>query len=536
MEQPGDPGNGRGPGCAGIRNAQALRVTVMEPALQIESMFRSFCSLFYLGSPNQGLMVEKCLKAAASQQMEVCGYNLSEGFWEGERRRSMDRAVDPVEMLEKILSTNREDGTFKRRLFLLEHFDLLLENRDAMILTKLRLIQDRSVNQYGVALLGRPFYPLPQPLSDIPRIDLPLLSSEDILDLIGNCRQTLARQETERVIRALKPLSVTECENLLSWSMASTGKIDTELIEREKGSLLKRRANGLIEICPPSVDLDQVGGLDLLKAWLRKRGRFLSEQDPEAAIPSPKGLLLCGPPGCGKSYVVSALAGTLGLQLVKLNPSRLFSSLVGDTEQNLRVALEVAIALSPCIFWVDEFEKLFPDSRGQASDGGVLLRVTGLFLDFLQEERQGVFVCGTVNNLAVLPTEITRAGRFDAVFFVDLPDGKERRAILEVLCANYGLSPQAAQNDLIIEASEGFSGAELEQAVVETLYECADRGTDFHELILLQEIRRLVPASITMQEEIDLMRKGGLGRTRPASSTGKPMPKSGGMRCRISPV
>jgi SpoVK/Ycf46/Vps4 family AAA+-type ATPase len=356
------------------------------------------------------------------------------------------------------------------------------------------------------------------------------------LDLIGNCRQTLAREETERLIRALKPLTVMECENMLSWSMATSGKIDTELIEREKGSLLKRRANGLIEMCPPSADLGQVGGLDLLKDWLRKRGRFLSGQDLKAGIPSPKGLLLCGPPGCGKSYVVSALAGTLGLQLVKLNPSRLFSSLVGETEQNLRVALDVALALSPCVFWVDEFEKLFPDSRGQASDGGVLLRVTGLFLDFLQEDRPGVFACGTVNNLAALPTEITRAGRFDAVFFVDLPDGEERRAILRILCSKYGLSAQAVLNDLIIEASEGFSGAELDQAMVETLYECADRWSDFPERVLLQEIRKLVPASTTMQEEIDLMRKGCLGRTRPASSTRRPMPKSGGMTCRISPV
>jgi hypothetical protein len=508
----------------------------MDADSQIESMFQSFCSLFYLGSPNQDLMVERCLKAASVFQMEVCGYNLSEGLWEGERRRSRDRAVDPVEMLEKILAANREEGVFKRRLFLLDHFDLLLESRDAMILTKLRLIQDRSVNQYTVVLLGRPFYPLPQPLSDIPRMDLPLLSSEDILNLIGNCRQDLAPEEAERLLRALKPLTVTECENLLSWSMAKTGKIDTELIEREKGSLLKKRANGLIEICPLSADLGQVGGLDLLKDWLRKRGKYLSGQDPKAGIPSPKGLLLCGPPGCGKSYAVSALAGSLGLQLVKLNPSRLFSSLVGETEQNLRVALDVAAALSPCIFWVDEFEKLFPDSRGQASDGGVLLRVTGLFLDFLQEDRQGVFVCGTVNNLAALPTEITRAGRFDAVFFVDLPDGEERRAILSVLLTKYGLSPQAAQNDLIAEASEGFSGAELEQAVIETLYECADRGTGFHELVLLQEIRKLVPASTTMQEEMDLMRKGCLGRTRPASSTGKPVPKSGGMTCRISPA
>ncbi len=499
-------------------------------------MFRSFCSLFYLGSPNHGLMVEKCLKAASALQMEVCGYNLSEGLWEGERKRSTDRTMDPVEMLERTLATNRGEGAFRRRLFLLEHFDLLLENRDAMILTKLRLIQDRSVNQYTVVLLGRPFYSLPQPLSDIPRIDLPLLSSEDILDLIVNCMQPLSTAETERLIRALKPLSVTECENLLSWSMATTGKVDVALIEQEKGSFLKRRANGLIEIRPSSVDLDRVGGLNLLKDWFRKRARFLSGKDLKAGIPSPKGLLLCGPPGCGKSFVVSALAGTLGLQLVKLNPSRLFSSLVGETEQNLRVALDVAVALSPCIFWVDEFEKLFPDSRGQASDGGVLLRVTGLFLDFLQEERHGVFVCGTVNNLAALPTEITRAGRFDAVFFVDLPDGEERRAILRVLFNKYGLAPQATQNDLIIEATEGFSGAELEQALIETLYECADRETDFHELILLQEIRKLVPASITMQEEIALMRKGCLGRTRPASSTGKPMPKSGGMTCRISPV
>ena len=478
--------------------------------------------------------MRKCIRKAKKLSVDVYGYNISQGLWRAEGKTVKDGDIDPIQMLNRILDINRAPLTSKRKIFLLEHFDILIENRDPLLLTKLRLINDQSLYAYTVVLLGRPHLKLPQIISDIPRVNEGVLSTVDIRAILMSCDKDLPREDSEKMVQALKGLTCLECENVLSLSLVQKKHPDLSFIEQEKASLLHERAGGLIELCRPDVELNQVGGMGALKEWLTKRGRFIhGHTNGYGEAPTPKGILLTGPPGCGKSFVVSALAGSWGISLVKLAPSRLFSSFVGQTEQNFLEALETIRAMSPCILWVEEFEKFFPGISSSASDGGVLSRVLGIFLDFLQSERSGVFVCGTTNRIDGLPSEIMRSGRFDAVFLIDLPNREEREAIFKILFEKLGVSGIGV-TEALLDKTETFSGAEMEQAVIETLYDCQKEAPN--ELDLLRAVKGIVPLATTMAEALSGMRDWCFSRTRNASYPERPArpEKEKKKKCHIS--
>lgn len=492
----------------------------------------SLCSLFYIGSTNHSLMVEKCIEIASRLSMDVYVYNISEGIWSP---KDKDNPIDPIEMLNQILDLKNKPFQKQRKLFLLEHFDMLIENKDPLLLTKLRLIHDHSYHQYSVIMIGRPYLNLPEIIADIPKITVPTLSNQDIQGILKECQEDLPEDKMETLTKSLQGLTSLECENVLSLCLVKKGELDTHFIKKERELLLSERAQGLIELCKPDSDLDHIAGLDVLKGWLFKRGAAVKGMGTKInkRLPTPKGLVLTGPPGCGKSYLVSCLAGTWGVNLIKLSPPRLFSSLVGNTEKNLFAALDTVKSLAPAILWIDEFEKFFPQSTGINSDGGVLSRVLGLFLDFLQSKRDGVFVCATTNSISALPQEIMRAGRFDAVFFVDLPNKQEREAILKVILGKYGIEKQIILDDFIIEATENFSGAEIEQAVIDTLYESDGLDRKVNTFTLLSIINAMIPLAQTMEEEISQMRQWCISRVRFASSPEKNEPLERRKKCHI---
>ncbi|MFO7461088.1 MAG: AAA family ATPase [Desulfatiglandales bacterium] len=267
----------------------------------------------------------------------------------------------------------------------------------------------------------------------------------------------------------------------------------------------------------------------------RRLCRYLEHETGKgASLPQPRGVLLTGPPGCGKSYLVQALAGSWGVNLVRLEPARLFRSFVGETEQNFISAFETVQALAPAILWIDELEKLFAHGAAHGGDGGVLPRVLSLFLDFLQSSREGTFVCATTNAIAGLPQEILRPGRFDAVFFIDLPNRKERQHIFTILFRKYGLAGKLEGSEQLLNATESFSGAEMEQAVIDMLYEAGEGGLSQSEFALLRNIRKIVPLARTMKENFDLMRQWHRSRARAASIEDKEE-KGGRKICPISP-
>ena len=205
------------------------------------------------------------------------------------------------------------------------------------------------------------------------------------------------------------------------------------------------------------------------------------------------------------------------MNLIRLDPARLFQPFVGETEQNFISAFETALSLAPAILWIDELEKLFAHPGERSGDGGVLSRVLSLFLDFLQSRRDRVFVCATTNAIGGLPQEILRPGRFDAVFFIDLPNQKEREQILGILLKKYGVTEKIKESEGLLNATEGFSGAEMEQAIIDMLYEVEENPSKLSEFALLRNVKRVVPPARTMKENFDVMREWCRSRTRLAS-------------------
>lgn len=485
---------------------------------QIRGYIQSFCKLFYLGTANHKLVVRKCVEIASEFSMDVYLYNLGEGLRRPGQGKPKDATIDPLEVLNRILNTSFEPFAGKRKLYILEHFDLLLENRDPFLLTRLRLIADAESNTYSVILMGKDSFRVPETIRDIPQVLASALLPDEIGEIIGHCRENLPAMEKQALAANLQGLTSLQCEDLLALSLATRNGLDPEFIRVQRARLLSQHAGKVIQLYEPLGNLDEVGGLGALKDWLIKRGRFFHAQagGQGSNAPQPKGVLLTGPPGCGKSHLVRALAGSWGVNLIRLEPARLFRSFVGETEQNFLSAFETVKTLAPAILWIDELEKLFAYGADHSGDGGVLSRVLSLFLDFLQSRRGGVFVCATTNAIAGLPQEILRPGRFDAVFFIDLPSGKEREHIFTILFRKYGLAGKLECSEDLLNATGDFSGAEMEQAIIDMLYEAGETAFQ-NEFTLLRNIRKIVPLARTMKENFDLMRRWYRSRTRAAS-------------------
>ena len=503
---------------------------------RIRHFLQSFCSLLYLGTANQKLASSKCVQIASDLSMDVIGYNIGEGLWTPGREKSKVSNMDPIEMLNRIISTKFEPFTGKRKLFLLEHFDLLLENKDPFLLMRLRNIADSACHVYSAIITGREGFSLPEMISDIPQISATGLSAHDIGEIVSTCQKDLAPGEKEELVEALAGLTALQCENLLALSLAAKNGLDCRFLRRERALALSQDTGKLIQLCEPVEGLDSVGGLDLLKDWLAKRKRHFRGKGlhGDNGLPQPKGVLLTGFPGCGKSFVVQALAGSWEVNLIRLDPYRLFRSFVGETEKNFLAAFEIVRALAPAVLWIDELEKFFSHSPEQGADGGLLSRVLALVLDFLQGRRDGVFVCATTNAIAGLPQEIMRPGRFDTVFFIDLPNRKEREHILRILFGKHGLDEKLQVTEDLLSATHAFSGAELEQAVTDFLYDQDEPGSRITEFALLRTIKRMVPLARTMSENFDFMRDWYRRRVRFASSLDDGDQERRRRTCRIS--
>ncbi len=255
--------------------------------------------------------------------------------------------------------------------------------------------------------------------------------------------------------------------------------------------------------------LDQIGGLEELKKWLRLRGSVFKGEAGTEGLDLPKGVLLTGVPGCGKSLVAKTIAGTWGVPLILLDPSRLYSKFVGESEQRLASALQTIDAMSPAIVWIDEIEKGFATGE----DGGVSRRILGTFLRWLQDRTSRVFVVATANDVTALPPELLRRGRLDETFFVDLPGQESRERILAIHLAKRGHDPSQFDTDDLAAALEGFSGAEIETAVVGAMYRAFGNESSLTQDLLQEEAKATVPLSVSRREEVASLRSWAAART-----------------------
>jgi SpoVK/Ycf46/Vps4 family AAA+-type ATPase len=316
---------------------------------------------------------------------------------------------------------------------------------------------------------------------------------------------------------AASGLTTIEAENAFALSVIEGKVIAPAIIAREKAQAVKK--NGLLEIIETNDSLESIGGLDVLKTWLLKRKDAFGKRAIEYGLPTPKGLLIIGIPGTGKSLTAKATAKVFGVPLLKLDAGRIFAGLVGQSEANLRSVIQMAEAIAPCVLWLDEIEKGLAGSKSSgATDGGTSARVFGSFISWLQEKRAPVFVVATANDVAQLPPEMLRKGRWDDLFFVDLPNQCEREAIWQIQIAKYERDPKDFDIVQLARATDGLTGSEIESAFTEALYSAFDEAKEPTDLTIAQVLTEFVPLSKLMAEQISGMRNWAKGRARLATT------------------
>lgn len=369
---------------------------------------------------------------------------------------------------------------------------------------------------------------------DITVVDLPLPNSleiEGVLDEIINANAAsiivdLSPDDRMRLIQAAQGLTLGEAENAFARAIASDRRLDASdisLVLDEKRQTIRK--SGLLEFIPAEGTMNDIGGLENLKKWLSKRNGSWLPEAQRWSIPAPKGALITGVPGCGKSLTAACMATMWGLPLLRLDVGAVFSGLVGSSEQNMRGALKLAEAVSPSILWIDEIEKGF-GSTG-SGDSGTSQRVFGTFLTWMQEKKKPVFVIATANKIDSLPPEFLRKGRFDEIFFVDLPTKEERADIWRIQLAKR-LTPESSASgdfevtdrslDLLAKTTEGFSGAEIAEAAVSACFEAFSERRMLNEEDLRKAIYNTVPLSVTQAEQILGIREWASTRAVAASS------------------
>ena len=323
----------------------------------------------------------------------------------------------------------------------------------------------------------------------------------------------------ERLLQAALGLTLGEAENVFAKIIVKDERLsgdDVNEVFAEKQQIIRK--SGLLEYYATEETFAHVGGLAMLKDWLQRRARALTAQARQFGLPSPKGILLLGVQGCGKSLCAKAVSSLWQLPLLRFDMGRMFGSLVGSSEENVRKAITVAESVAPAILWVDEIDKAFAGSQGSgATDGGTTARVFGTFLTWLSEKTAPVFVMATANDISQLPPELLRKGRLDEIFFVDLPSAEERTEIFRIHIAKRGRDPAKFDLPALVERSPNFSGAEIEEAIISGLYDAFYTETDLATEHVVEALRQTVPLSKTMDEQINRLRAWAEGRARNAS-------------------
>ncbi|HIS74305.1 TPA: AAA family ATPase, partial [Candidatus Galligastranaerophilus intestinavium] len=359
---------------------------------------------------------------------------------------------------------------------------------------------------------------------DITVVDFDLPTLDEIKSLLNEMIEMnessgividLKEDEKEVLCKAAQGLTLQEAENAFARAMVSKGQLtikELDVILDEKCQVIKK--TGILEFIKSDFNMNDVGGLENLKKWLIKRNNsWLGKAQKDYNLPAPKGVLITGVPGCGKSLTAKAMSALWQLPLLRLDVGKIFSGLVGSSEENMRKAIQTAEAVAPSILWIDEIEKGFGGNGGER-DGGTATRVFGTFLTWMSEKTKPVFVIATANNINALPSEMLRKGRFDEIFFVDLPTKAERKVIFKLHLEKRlkgSISKDFAVTDTLLnklaEITEGFVGAEIEQVVISALFEAFSENRTLKEEDLYKVIKNTVPLSTTQSEQILAIRE-----------------------------
>jgi SpoVK/Ycf46/Vps4 family AAA+-type ATPase len=502
---------------------------------EIEVLIRARYPVIYIVTWEEERVLEALADIARRREKKLMLWSVARGVLPygtpPESKKRDANLSDPSNALDHVLESN------ENAIYAFRDLHPFLTSAPCNIghIRRVRELSHYLKNSYKTLIIIAPTLQLPLDLQkDVSVVEFDLPSREELGALmdrtLSEVNQSTGKNLSvdnaarEQILAATSGLTLNEAENVFAKTLVVSGKLsddDLPIILSEKEQTIRK--SGLLEYYHADANLQDVGGMDVLKDWLGKRRIAFDPRAQSAGLPPPKGLLMIGVQGCGKSLTAKAIAGYWRLPLLRLDVGRLFTSLVGSSEENVRSAIRVAESVAPAVLWVDEIEKSLAGSQSSGStDGGTSARVLSTFLTWLQEKTAPVFVVATANSIDQLPPELLRRGRLDETFFVDLPDAKEREDIWNIHLQKRKHIPGNFDLKVLSESSDGFSGAEIEQAIIAGMFEAFGMRSALSTEILAYCAKASVPLSRTMKEPIDRLRDWAESRARRASSGATP--------------
>ena len=499
---------------------------------ELELLIRSRYPVINIISFEEQRVLRHLHSIAERRQKKVYAWSfntgiVASGLTENSAKKVDNSTRDPLQALDKVI------GNLEPAIYVFFDFHPFMNNRNYSVIRRLREVASALKNSYKTLVIVTPSLCISEDLAkDVTVLDYPLPGEVELgrlLDQIGDDVKAtpgisidLNPESREQLLQAARGLTLNEAENVFARALVLDNSLSAESVQvvlDEKRQIIRK--SGILEYYEAQDSFDSIGGLELLKDWLWKRSFAFTDNARAFGLPTPKGVLFLGVQGCGKSLCAKAVSAAWKMPLLRFDAGRLFESALGSTEANLRRSLQTAESVSPCILWIDEIEKAFSGGGGSAgTDGGTSARIFGTLLTWLAEKTSPVFVIATANNISRLPPELLRKGRFDEIFFVDLPNLQEREAIFRIKIAERNREPGGYDVHSLAIASEGFSGAEIAEAVSSALYDSYYAGHDLGQADLENAISSTVPLSRTLGEEIGKLRDWCAGRARPASVYG----------------
>ena len=478
--------------------------------------------------------VERCLREiAASRNKKLFVWTITQGIVKSgadaqQSKSGQGSTSDPLAALDAVINQ------VEPAIYLFKDFHRFTDDErcNLSVIRRLRDVAYHLRDTYKTIVITSPLMRIAAELSkDVTLVDFGMPEPPEfnrLLDrIIDDVKENpkvvidLDPEGRERLLRAARGLTLKEAENVFAKTLVTDGRLtaeDVSIVLSEKQQIIRK--SGLLEYYEAAEQLGDVAGLENLKSWLTKRSIAFSEKAKKFGLPAPRGVLLLGVQGCGKSLCAKAVSSLWKLPLLRFDLGRMFSSLVGSSEENVRRAILIAESVAPAILWIDEIDKALAGAASSAgSDGGTSARVFGTLLTWLSEKTSPVFVIATANDISQLPPELLRKGRLDEIFFVDLPTVEERAEIVRIHVAKRGRDPGQFDCMALARACDGFNGAEIEEGIVAGLFDAFSRQSELTTEIVAAALAETVPLSKTMSEELNRLRTWAIGRARPASGT-----------------
>jgi hypothetical protein len=496
---------------------------------EIETLIRARYPILYVISSEEMRVQNVIVEIAAKRQKKAFEWSYSTGIVpagtsiQSHKTRS-PATKDPLTALDQVIEQ------VEPAIFIFKDFHPFLTKNNFAIVRKLKEIALHLKNSFKSIVLVSPTLEIPTELEkEITVLNYPLPAREDLSALLDKIIEDVRQFKQvkieldvagrERLLQAALGLTLGEAENVFAKIIVKDERLsgdDVNEVFAEKQQIIRK--SGLLEYYSTDEGFEHVGGLTVLKEWLNKRAAAFTQEARDFGLPAPKGILMLGVQGCGKSLCAKAVSNQWQLPLLRFDMGRMFGSLVGSSEENVRRAISVAESVAPAILWVDEIDKAFAGSQGSgATDGGTTARVFGTFLTWLSEKTAPVFVVATANDISQLPPELLRKGRLDEIFFVDLPSPEERKDIFRIHIARHRRPTEQFDLAVLSEASKEFSGAEIQEAINSALYDAFDERRDITTESIQAALAQTVPLAKTMDEQISRLRNWAEGRARNAS-------------------